>query len=61
VIALVLSVCWAGACRDVPIPHDFQGTMGCMMAAQQAAAEWMREHPHYTLGGWRCGPYREGT
>jgi hypothetical protein len=28
--------------------------MGCMVQAQQHAAQWLDEHPNWTLARWRC-------
>lgn len=28
--------------------------MACFLAAQPVAAEWMNDHPNWTLKGYRC-------
>jgi biotin carboxylase len=57
-VTLLLLVCLAAdpsSCRTEPI--DFAGTqIECALYGQQAAAEWLAQHPKWRLAKWRCGP-----
>ncbi len=37
-----------------PVLADIASPMACMMQAQPIAAEYLREHPAYTLTRFRC-------
>jgi hypothetical protein len=56
-IALVLVVCLAAApdiCRDEQPPLAPPSLGACLAQGQIIAAQWLDEHPKYTLRGWRC-------
>lgn len=57
-LTLILTVCLTahpGACEDVTPLVDPMRPMACMIQGQQIAAEWIAEHPKWTLTGFRCG------
>ena len=56
-ISLILVVCLATApdvCREEAPPVDAVSPMICMVQGQQIAAEWIEEHPKWSLQAWRC-------
>lgn len=58
-LVLVFLACLGGTCKPVQIPWD-GGLQSCMLFGQQAAAEWLRDHPGHTLQrGYRCEAGRE--
>ena len=63
-IALVLTVCLVAApdaCHDEQPPIAIISEFQCVLQGQQIAAEWVNDHPRWTLKGWRCGPKEEQT
>jgi hypothetical protein len=57
-IQLVLIFCQlanGGSCIEQrPMLDDIGGPMGCMIAAQPLAADFIRGHPAFRLASWRC-------
>ncbi len=56
-ISLILVVCLASSpdvCREETPPIDVDSPMVCMVEGQQIAAEWLEEHPKWSLHAWRC-------
>lgn len=56
-ITLVLIVCLASTptvCHEERPPVDVASPMACMVQGEQIAAEWVDEHPKWTLVGWTC-------
>lgn len=55
-IQIVLTVCLAAAptsCKEER-PY-FDGSMlACAIQGQLVAAQWIAQHPAYTLNKWRC-------
>ncbi len=37
-----------------PVSEFPLSAMGCMVSAQPIAADFLREHPNYTLNSFRC-------
>ena len=65
-ITLVLIVCLAtspAVCREERPLVDLATPMGCLILGERIAADWIDEHPKWTLERWRCesGPRREGA
>jgi hypothetical protein len=54
---LVLIFCLAGtpsSCQEErPLVADMS-LMTCLVQGQQYAANWIADHPKWTLSGWRC-------
>lgn len=57
-IWLTIVFCLANSieCREKQDFEPFMMPMACVVAAQQAAAEWLRTHPAYVLHEARCEP-----
>ena len=57
-IWLTLIICLenTAVCRERQDFDPFALPMTCALAAQQAAAEWLRAHPAYRLREARCEP-----
>ena len=57
-IWLTIIVCLANgtACTEKQDFQPFTMPMSCAVAAQQAAAEWIRTHPTHVLREARCEP-----
>lgn len=56
-ITLVLIVCLASSptvCHEERPPVELDSAMGCLLLGQRIAADWVAEHPKWTLKGWRC-------
>lgn len=57
-IELVLVYCMVGnpkQCMEQrPVFEQPLTAMSCMMKAQLTAADYVKEHPSWQLGGWRC-------
>ena len=57
-VQLVLTFCLVaheGSCVEQrPALDDMPGVMGCLMAAQPLAADFVRNHPNYRFVSWRC-------
>lgn len=57
-VQLVLLFCLAAdgsSCVERrPLLDDLLTPVGCLMAAQPMAAEFIRAHPSYRLVTWRC-------
>jgi hypothetical protein len=56
-ISLILVVCLAttpDVCREENPPIDGVSPMVCMVQGQQIAAEWIEDHPKWSLRAWRC-------
>ncbi len=56
-ITLVLIVCLSttpNVCHEERPPVDVASPMACMVRGEQIAAEWVDEHPKWTLTGWKC-------
>ena len=52
---LVLSLCSpSGECRESRPILEPMSPIACVIAGQQAAADFLAEHPSYRIGGWRC-------
>lgn len=58
-ISLVMTFCLtvnAASCIErQPVMDEALSPMGCMIAAQQLGAKFVRDHPAYQLVSWRCG------
>ncbi|MGR3794875.1 hypothetical protein [Vannielia sp. SX4] len=38
-----------------------EGTpMSCMMTAQPQLAQWINEHPNWTIARWKCRAFKPG-
>ena len=63
-LLLILTVCGLAAperCAETRLQLVDVGIVQCMTGGQQAAAQWMDEHPGRRVARWRCGyPEREG-
>ena len=58
-LVLVFLACLNGSCQRVTVPFD-GGLQACMLFGQQAAAEWLAQHPGHTVQrGYRCETGRE--
>jgi hypothetical protein len=61
--SLLLTICLAAnpsECKRQPI--DFEGSqIECALYGQQAAIEWLAQHPKWRLAKWRCGPMTRET
>jgi hypothetical protein len=56
-ITLVLIVCLSATpdiCHEERPLIDVENPMACMTQGQFVAAEWVEEHPKWTLTAWRC-------
>jgi hypothetical protein len=53
-IFLFIYVCALGLCHGERIPVDKMTLQVCNAHAQEIAAAWVNEHPHYTLRGYEC-------
>jgi len=56
-ISLILVVCLASSpdvCREETPPIDVDSPMACLVEGQQIAAEWLEDHPKWSLRGSRC-------
>ncbi len=57
-VHLVLIYCLAAdnlSCIEKrPMSEYPLSAIGCMVSAQPIAADFLREHPSYTLNSWRC-------
>jgi hypothetical protein len=57
-IEMVLVYCMIGdpaqCIEQRPVFEDPLTAMACMMSAQTVAVEYVRDHPNWTLSGWRC-------
>jgi hypothetical protein len=56
-INLVVIYCLSSGpeqCVENRMPIDSPLPMACMVAGQQAAQEYVREHPKYRLVRWKC-------
>ena len=51
---LVLTFCFAAQCQTVYPPDPVPSGVGCMVEAEQQAAQWVEEHPRYILDHFRC-------
>jgi hypothetical protein len=54
---LIIVVCLATSpdvCREEQPPIDMGQGLSCAMNGQTIAAEWLADHPLWTLKGWRC-------
>jgi hypothetical protein len=58
VVHLVLIYCLAAdnmSCIEKRPSSEFPlSAMGCMVSAQPIAADFLRDHPSYTLNSFRC-------
>lgn len=56
VLVLCLSASPTSCVEDRPMPEQAFTMSSCLSssAAQQAAVEWMQEHPGYELRRWKC-------
>jgi hypothetical protein len=58
VVQLVIIYCLASdalSCIEKrPVPEIPFSTMECIMSAQPIAADFLRDHPGYTLSSFRC-------
>ena len=55
--ALVLVFCLIGSpteCQEQRPLLDDASLVACFLSAQPVAAEWVNEHPNWTLKGYRC-------
>ena len=55
--SLILLVCLAASpavCREEYPPVEVDSGVACLVEGQMIAAEWLEEHPKWTLKGWRC-------
>jgi hypothetical protein len=56
-IALLITFCLSATPDRCVERADFD-TMGsvmeCMLAGQQAGAEWVKDHPQWVMRGFRC-------
>jgi hypothetical protein len=58
---VILVVCLIASpvqCHDERVPIE---GISCITQAQMQAAQWLEEHPKYTVRGWKCqfGPRGE--
>jgi len=55
---LVIVFCLANGaeCKEKQDFEPFLMPMACAIAAQQAAAEWLKTHPAYVMRETRCEP-----
>lgn len=56
-IALVMVVCLAlspSECREERPALEMRSVMACAMQGQMVAAQWIAQHPSFTLNRWRC-------
>lgn len=54
--ALIIVICLAAqpsVCREERPPVDVS-MVSCQVQGQLIAADWLSEHPKWTLRGWRC-------
>ena len=54
---LILVFCLATApanCQEEKPALADMSLMSCLVQGQQYAADWLAEHPKWTLAGWRC-------
>jgi len=58
VVQLVLIYCLMSDTKSCiekrPVSEFPLSAMGCMVSAQPIAADFLREHPNYTLNSFRC-------
>ena len=59
-IELVFAVCMIdqpSRCKDVHLNFEAENVTprSCMMNGQFAMAEWVGEHPNWTISKWSCG------
>lgn len=64
-ITLILVVCLAqqpDICHEETPPVDLASSLSCMVQGQQIAAEWVGDHPKWTVSAWKCriGPREKG-
>jgi hypothetical protein len=60
-IELVFIVCLASApdqCKDIHLTYaeEYATTMQCMTRGQPQIAQWINEHPVWTVKRWYCSP-----
>ena len=56
-IELVMVVCLAAfpaECREERPATEIASVMACATQGQMVAAQWLSEHPAFTLSRWRC-------
>jgi hypothetical protein len=56
-IALLITFCLSGQPDRCVERSDFDGTASvveCMIAGQQAGAQWVTDHPAYVMRSFRC-------
>ena len=56
-VTLILFVCLATSpetCHEETPPVEVASSFSCIVEGQFIAAEWLEEHPKWTVRGWRC-------
>ena len=56
-IELVMVVCLAASpteCREERPLTEITSVMACATQGQMVAAQWLSQHPAFTLSRWRC-------
>ena len=56
-IELVMLVCLAASpseCREERPLTEINSVMACATQGQMVAAQWLSQHPAFTLSRWRC-------
>jgi hypothetical protein len=56
-IELVMLVCLAASpteCREERPRTEINSVMACATQGQMVAAQWLSQHPAFTLSRWRC-------
>lgn len=56
-VQLVLVFCLMGTptqCQEERPATEPLSLMSCMVGGQQAAQEWLNDHPKWMLARWRC-------
>jgi hypothetical protein len=56
-IELVMLVCLAASpteCREERPLTEINSVMACATQGQMVAAQWLSQHPAFTLSSWRC-------
>ena len=56
-IELVMLVCLATSpteCREERPLTEINSVMACASQGQMVAAQWLSQHPAFTLSRWRC-------
>lgn len=58
VYVLIFLACLGERCVPIPDPYSnlFATQQQCLLTGQAIAAEWLGDHPDYTLGRLSCLP-----